>query len=108
MPFKKITAIISEQNLEKVLTSLDDAGATWVTVCKQHGHGEYRNYFVKHYMGEFIRIEVFIEHEKVKDIVNAIGYAAYDGIESDGMIAVELVEDFLPVKEFKERQDDVK
>jgi len=34
--------------------------------------------------------------------VDKIVHAAYEGIESDGMIAIETADEFIPIKEFKE------
>jgi len=102
MHFQKFTAILPELTLEKVIKALMNVDVTWVTVCKQRGHGEYRNYFVNDCMSEWVRVEILIEQEKVKDIVDKIVHAAYEGIESDGMIAVETVDEFIPIKEFKE------
>lgn len=53
-------------------------------------------------MSEWVRVELITEQEKVKDIVDKIAHAAYEGIESDGMIAIEMVDEFIPIKEFKE------
>ena len=53
-------------------------------------------------MSEWVRVEIIIEQEKVKDIMDKITHAAYEGIESDGMIAIETVDKFIPIKEFKE------
>ena len=52
MHFQKFTAILPELTLEKVIKALMNVDVTWVTVCKQRGHGEYRNYFVNDCMSE--------------------------------------------------------
>ena len=107
MIFNKITAIIPYTAIDKVIDNLIGLGVIWITVEKVRGHGEYRNYFEKDCMTDCIRVEIFIEEEKVRCITDAICYAAYDGINSDGMIAIHSVEEFIRVRDFKAAAENV-
>lgn len=103
MRFQKITAIISLTSVEKVCQALKHAGVTWITVSEQRGHGEHPILSERHCLSNCMRVEIFIEKEKTMDIVDLIGHAAYEGEESEGMIAIETIDDFVPIKEFKEK-----
>ena len=104
MQFKKITAMITRTSLERVTDALRNIHVTWITVCTQRGHGETPVISERDWMGDCVRIEIFIEADATKDVVEAIGYAAYEGAESNGMIAVETVDEFLPIRDFKTKQ----
>ena len=53
-------------------------------------------------MSHCLRIEIFIEKDKAKDIIDLIGYAAYECIGSEGMIAIEDIDSLFPIKDFWE------
>jgi len=108
MSFKKITAMITRTALDRVSDALRNVHVTWITVCTQRGHGEHPVLSERDWMSDCVRIEIFIENEKTKDVVDAIGHAAYEGTESNGMIAVESVDEFIPIREFKTQLADVK
>ena len=101
MNYKRITAIISDTSLEKVEENLVGLGVNWITVSKNRGHGEHRDYYQRDCMTDCIRIEIFIESDKAKCIADAICYAAYEGTNSDGMVAISPVEEFMLAREFK-------
>ena len=101
MKFKKVTAMITRTSLEKVSDALRNVHVTWITVCTQRDHGETPVISERDWMGDCVRIENFIEEDSIKKVVEAIGYAAYEGTESNGMITVESVDNFMPIKEFK-------
>jgi nitrogen regulatory protein PII len=107
MSFKKITAMITRTSLDRVSDALRNVQVTWITVCTQRGHGENPVVSERDWMSDCVRIEIFSESEKTKDIVEAIGFAAYEGKESNGMIAVESIEEFMPIKDFKTQLADM-
>jgi nitrogen regulatory protein PII len=102
MRVNKITAVIPYTAIDKVEENLTALGVVWITVEKVRGHGEHVNYYDKDCMTDCIRIEVFIEEEKARCIADAICYGAYDGKNSDGMVAIHPVEEFIRVRDFKE------
>lgn len=101
MSYKRITAIIPDTSLAKVESNLVGLGVNWITVSKNRGHGEHRDYFQNDCMTDCIRIEIFIETNKAGCIADAICYAAYEGLNSEGMVAISPVEEFMRVREFK-------
>lgn len=107
MSYKRITAIIPDTSLEKVENNLVGLDVNWITVSKNRGHGEHRDYFQKDCMTDCIRIEIFIESDKARCIADAICYAAYEGENSEGMVAISPVEEFMRVREFKEAVENV-
>lgn len=104
MSFQKITAIISLTSVDKVCQALKHAGVTWVTVSQQRGHGENPILSERHCLSNCVHVEIFIEKEKTMEIVDLLGHAAYEGEESEGMIAIETIDDFFPIREFKNKQ----
>ena len=108
MRFNRITAIIPYSAIDKVKDNLIGLGIDWVTIEKLRGHGEHLNYFEKDCMTDCICIEVFIEEQKARCIADAICYATYDGENSDGMIAIHPVEEFIRVRDFKEAAENVR
>ena len=102
MDYKRITAIIPDTSIENVKSNLIGLGVNWITVSRNRGHGEHMDYYQKDRMTDCIRIEIFIEEEKAICIADAICYGAYDGENSDGMVAISPVDKFIMVREFKE------
>lgn len=101
MNYRKIIAIIPSLTLEDVEKYLKHAGVPGMSVSNVHGFGEYRNYYTNDTMTDCSRIEVYSEIEKVKQIVNAIAQGAHQGLDSDGVIAILPVEEFLHIHEIE-------
>lgn len=104
MRFQKITAVISLTSVDNVCHTLKHAGVTWITASQLRGHGEHPVYSERDCMSSCMRIEIFIEKEKAMDIIDLIGRAAYEGEESEGVIALETIDELFPIKEFREPQ----
>jgi len=104
MDYRKIIAIIPSLTLDNVEEKLKQAGVPGMSVSKVHGYGEYRNFYTKDTMTDCSRVEVYTEKNKVKQIVDAIAKAAYQGLESDGVISVIPVEDFLHIHDIEVNQ----
>jgi nitrogen regulatory protein PII len=101
MRFQKITAIISLTAVDKVCHALKHADVTWITASQQRGHGEHPIYSERDCMSSCMHIEIFIEEKKVKEVVDLLGRTAYEGEESEGMIAIETIDNLIPIKMFK-------
>jgi len=48
-----------------------------------------------------MRIEIIIEQDRSMSIIDLIGHAAYEGKGTEGMIAVETIDELFPIKDFK-------
>ncbi len=92
MEFRKVTAIIRSDSLEKVEKALQALSVPGVSVTKVKGYGEYANYYTPDLMLTHARVEVFIGQHRAEEVAKAIMDAAHSGVEGDGIIAVLPVE----------------
>ncbi len=106
MSFQMVVAMFPELALEQVELDLMDLGVPGMTISRVHGLGEYRNYYTKDCMADCIRMEIFTETEKTREIVNTIAKTVHQGLASDGIIAILPVEEFIHIKNFIGMPDD--
>ena len=99
MSFKKITAIIQREKLEKVELALQGLSVSGISVTYVKGYGNYANFFKSPPLVSHARIEIFAEELKVEGIVETILQNAYTGMDGDGIVAV------LPVEHFHRIRD---
>ena len=92
MNFRKVTAIIRPECLEKVEESLRKLNVPGVSVTKVKGFGEHANFFEKDWLCSNVRVEVFIGVGQAENVAKEIMNAAHTGIEGDGIVAVLPVE----------------
>jgi len=92
MNYRKVTAIIQGDVLEKVERGLQAVGVAGISVTKVKGYGEYADFYTKDWMVSHARIEIFTHESKVDAIVKSIMKTAHKGLEGDGIVAVLPVE----------------
>ena len=92
MKYRKVTAIIRRDRLEKVEHKLQQIGVQGISVTRVKGYGEYADFYARDWMTSYARIEIFTTAEKVDDIAEAIMDAAHVGLSGDGIVAVLPVE----------------
>lgn len=92
MDYRKITAIIRRDVLEKVERKLQAMGVRGISVTRVKGYGEYANFYSRDWMVSHARIEIFTTEPKADAIAEAIMEAAHVGLEGDGIVAVLPVE----------------
>jgi nitrogen regulatory protein P-II 1 len=92
MEFRKITAIIRSNILEKVERRLQQLGIKGITVSRAKGYGEYANFFTRDWLTTNARIEIFAARDDVDSIVGAIIESGHTGFAGDGLVAVLPVE----------------
>lgn len=102
MKFRKVTAIFPELQLDKVEHALIEAGIPGMTVSKTHGFGQYRNYYADDLMSDCVRVDIYTDADKAKEIAKTIARTVHLGGRHDGIIAVLPVEDLLHIREFSE------
>jgi nitrogen regulatory protein P-II 1 len=102
MNFRKVTAIFSSLDLDKVENALIGIGVPGMTVSKTHGFGEYRNYYTRDTMTDCVRVEIFTPADQADEVVRAIARTVHKGLESEGIIAVLPVEELVHIHDFKE------
>ncbi len=98
MSFKKITAIVRPDLLNKIENALKDAGVPGVSVSQVKGYGEYANLYVRDGMVSATRIEVFVDAECAQAVAQAIMLAAHTGLEGDGIVAIAPVEQIYHIR----------
>ncbi len=98
MSFRKITAIVRPDSLEKVVKTLKELGLPGVSVSQVKGYGEYADFYAKDWMVTHARIEIFIDLERAESVAQAIMQAAHTGIEGDGIVAISPVEEIFHIR----------
>jgi len=92
MNIKQITAIFPRDRLEAVEKKLQDRGVERIDVSKVRGYGESRNFYVRDWMVDEVRLDIFTRADEVESITTAIMDAAYTGEPGDGIVAVVPIE----------------
>lgn len=92
MSYRKVTAIIRSDLLEKVEAELQGLGVKGVSVTNVKACGEYADFYSRDRMVSHARIEIFTHEAKADAIAQAIIEAAHVGLEGDGIVAVLPVE----------------
>ncbi len=92
MNYRKITAIIQRDALEKVEKRLQDLGVSGISVTKVKGYGEYMDFYSSDWMVTHARVEIFTTEKNAETIAQAIMETAHVGLEGDGIVAVLPVE----------------
>jgi len=92
MSYRKVTAIIRRDVLEKVERQLQEMGVRGISVTRVKGYGEYMNFYSGDWMVSHARIEIFADETKADVIARAIMKAAHVGLEGDGIVAILPVE----------------
>ncbi len=90
--YRKVTAILPIDQLERVESALQDIQVRGVSVSRVKGYGEYTDFFARDWLADYARLEIFTGVERAQQIVDAILAAASTGTEGDGIVAVLPVE----------------
>jgi len=92
MNYRKVTAIIRCDALEKVESVLQAMGIRGISVTKVKGYGEYADFYSGDWMVNHSRIEIFTDETQADLIAQAIMNSAHVGAEGDGIVAILPVE----------------
>jgi len=92
MEYKKITAIIRTEHLEKVEEGLKKLHVSGITITQVIGYGEYSNLFTSDWTSINTRIEIYTQHNKIDAIVKGIMEAAHTGLSGDGIVVIQPVD----------------
>ncbi|MBT8117857.1 MAG: P-II family nitrogen regulator [Gammaproteobacteria bacterium] len=107
MDFRKVTAIIRPDALEKVEKALQALSVPGMSVTRVKGYGEYANFYTTDWMVAHARVEVFIGHHRAEKVARAIMDAAHSGMEGDGIVAVLPVESVYHIRTREKCKQDV-
>jgi len=92
MKYRKVTAIIRRDALQKVEQKLQQEGVQGISVTRVKGYGEYADFYAGDWMITYARIEIFTTEERAESIAQAIMETAHVGLSGDGIVAVLPVE----------------
>jgi len=98
MDFRKVTAIIQIEALEKVEKALQASNVSGISVTKVKGFGEYANFYQRDWMTVHVRIEIFVGKSQADKIAKVIMDAAHTGVEGDGIVAIFPVTDVFHIR----------
>ena len=104
--FRKVTAIIRSDALEKVEQRLHELGVPGISVTRVMGYGEDANFYnrdwanfnSRDWMTAHARVEIFIPAQRADEIAQAIMDAAYSGVAGDGIVVVLPVEKIYKIR----------
>ncbi len=92
---RKVEAIVRSEKFEAVKRALEERGFTGMTVYEVRGRGEesgieleYRGHVIRVDLLPRMKIEVYVEDDRVGEVVEAIMEAAWTGQPGDGRIFV--------------------
>ena len=102
---KKIEAIIRPFKLEDVKIALVKSGIVGMTVSEVRGFGRQKGQVERYRGSEFtveflqkLKVEVVVENEKVKSVIDAIAEAAKTGEIGDGKIFVSSIDSVVRIR----------
>tara|TARA_B100000287_G_scaffold127124_1_gene119207 strand:+ start:1538 stop:1876 length:339 start_codon:yes stop_codon:yes gene_type:complete len=102
---KKIEAIIRPFKLEDVKVALVNAGIVGMTVSEVRGFGRQKGQVERYRGSEFtveflqkLKVEVVVDDEKVKSVIEAIAEAAKTGEIGDGKIFVSQIDSVIRIR----------
>jgi len=98
MEFRKITAIIHADRLEKVEEVLQKLGVLGASVTKVKGHGGYKNFTGSAWLLSHVSLDVFIGQQRAEEIAEAILHITHSGGKGDGIIAISPVESIYRIR----------
>ena len=97
MAFKKVTAIVRYECIEKVEIGMHELNISGMSVVKGKGHGGYANFFSSSWDVEHAQISVFVNDSQVQEVVQTIMDVAHCGASGDGIISVTPVEELYSI-----------
>ena len=98
MSFRKVTATVSCDALEKVESALQAIGVGGISVTKVKGYGEYVDLYKRDWMTVHCRIEVFTSAQRAEKVARTIIDAAHSGLKEDGIVAILPVENLYRIR----------
>ncbi len=92
MELRLVVAIIRPLALEPVEKTLQEIGVRGLTVIRAKGFGAHANLFSRDWLVDQVKIEIYVEQDRVESIVAAILDAAHTKSPGGGIVAVLPVE----------------
>lgn len=92
MELRLVVAIIRTHALELVEKKLQEIGVRGLTVIKARGFGASPNLFSRDWLVDQVKIEIYLEEDRVDSVVAAILDTAHSESPGNGIVAVLPVE----------------
>ncbi len=90
--YRKVTAIVRMDQLERVEKALRDIHVSGVSVTRVKGYGEYKDFFAGDWFADYACLEILADAARAPQIVDAVMAAASTGTMGDGIVSVVPVE----------------
>lgn len=98
MEYRKITAIIRREAVDKVAKNLKEIGVNGMTITKVEGYGHHAELYAAGKMAPSAKIEIFTTREMAREISNVIMAIAHTGRSGDGIVAIQPVEELYRIQ----------
>ncbi len=98
MELRLVVAIIRTFALEPVEKTLQEMGVRGLTVTRAKGFGAHANLFSGDWLVDQVKIEIYLEQDRVESIVAAILDTAHAESQGGGIVAVLPVEKVYSVR----------
>lgn len=98
MGIKNVVALIREESRVAVVDALQRHSIHGISIASIRGYGEYQNSFALDTSNTCIRIDVMIEASRAQQVAQLIMDAAHTGLDGDGLVAIQPVENLYRVK----------
>lgn len=102
MELRLVVAIIRTFALEEVEKTLQQMGVRGLTVSRAKGFGAHANFFSGDWLVDQVKIEIYVEQDRVESIVAAVLEAANSESSGSGIVAVLPVEKVYSVRTWRE------
>jgi nitrogen regulatory protein P-II 1 len=94
MAMKNLTAIISPEMVEPVEKRLRRLGVPGLTLSHTKGYGAYKNFYQRDLMTTHARLQLFLEEERVAEVVAALFEVVGPVGDNGGIVSVSPIEEF--------------
>ncbi len=98
MELRLVVAIVRTLALEPVEKALQEMGVRGLTVTRAKGFGAHANLFSGDWLVDQVKIEIYVEQDRVESIVAAILDTAHSESPGDGIVAILPVEKVYSVR----------
>ena len=102
MELRLVVAIVRPLALEPVEKALQEMGVRGLTVIRAKGFGAHANLFSRDWLVDQVKIEIYVEQDRVESIVAAILDTAHSESPGGGIVAVLPVEKVYSVRTRRE------
>ncbi len=108
MAISKVSAYIQVGRLEAVEQRLLELDVPGFSCYEVKGRGHYGNLYSLDGTTKHICVQLFLDDDKVQEVVNGIIEVAHTGVEGDGIVAVERIDNLYHIGSRQALEGDAK